>query len=266
MPRLVENALVIYTDGSLYPKGRKGGYALVFVEIDEIGNEFLVHEECPPGRTGTTNNRMELQACIEAIQMAPEQECFSRRSQIVVRTDSRYVVNNYPNAMLNWRTNGWKTIRGRPVENERLWKDLIRACLKVPKKVTIEWVKGHGKGANKDPYNDRADKLAKQSANNPMRLREYRSSVRRKKGTSKTTVGSILVEGQIAIVYIVEVALLKRNLWKYRYQIAPDYENTDWIYSEILLRDGHHYEVELNSNMDYPQILKVIREDVQTVS
>lgn len=49
MPKIVEDALVIYTDGSLYPRGRKGGYALVFVHFDSIGEERVVDEQVPPG-------------------------------------------------------------------------------------------------------------------------------------------------------------------------------------------------------------------------
>jgi hypothetical protein len=53
MPRIVEDALLIYTDGSLYPKGRKGGYGVVFIHVDAVGNEAVVHEHAPPGARGS---------------------------------------------------------------------------------------------------------------------------------------------------------------------------------------------------------------------
>jgi ribonuclease HI len=92
MVRLVENALVVYTDGSLIWKGRKGGYGLVFVHIDERGNETVVGEHAPPGIAGTTGNRMELQACVDALELSPNQECFGKVNRLVIRTDSQYVV------------------------------------------------------------------------------------------------------------------------------------------------------------------------------
>jgi ribonuclease HI len=81
MPRLIENALVIYTDGSLIWKGRKGGYGLVFVHVDDLGNEVVVGEYAPPGIAGTTGNRMELQACVDAVELGPKQECYTTRNE-----------------------------------------------------------------------------------------------------------------------------------------------------------------------------------------
>src|SRR5947209_2347586 len=103
MPKIVENALVIYTDGSLYPKGRKGGYAMVFVHVNEIGEERVAREESPPGLGGVTNNRMELKAAIEALKLAPQIDCFATVNRVVVRSDSRYVTNFYSLALSTWR-------------------------------------------------------------------------------------------------------------------------------------------------------------------
>lgn len=91
MPRIVENALVVYTDGSLYPRGRKGGYGAVFIHIDDVGAEKVVLEHAPPGVGSTTGNRMELQACIDAFKLAPTVGCFSTVDKLVIRTDSAYV-------------------------------------------------------------------------------------------------------------------------------------------------------------------------------
>ena len=59
--KIVENALVIYTDGSLYPKGRKGGYGIVFLYFDDVGEEHFITSHEPIGIAGTTGNRMELE-------------------------------------------------------------------------------------------------------------------------------------------------------------------------------------------------------------
>jgi len=91
MEQLDENAINIYTDGSSYSSPRAGGLGYLFVTVDRDGNP-VIYEECPPGWKAATNNQMELQACIEALQLV-----LSRRSpvdasaydHIVIRTDSQ---------------------------------------------------------------------------------------------------------------------------------------------------------------------------------
>jgi ribonuclease HI len=265
MPRLVENALLIYTDGSLYPKGRKGGFGIVVVHVDEVGEERIVLEHSPPGIRGSTGNRMELQACIDGITMAPSLACFTAVAKVVVRTDSKYVANFYTNALWRWRANGWRNAEGRPIDNADLWKQFGKAFAKLKKRFFVEWVKGHGKGKAKDLYNVRADALAKESASNPLSKAVFRSSVRRKIGHAKTKAGSVRLYGQTMMIYIVEVQRLRvQKTWKYRYQVAskesPDHQAMDWIYSQEQMRDGHYYEVEVNDNMKHPQVLKLLRE------
>ncbi|MEA3193243.1 MAG: ribonuclease, partial [Betaproteobacteria bacterium] len=263
MPRLVENALVVYTDGSLVWKGRKGGYGLVFLHIDERGSEAVVFEHAPPGIAGTTGNRMELQACVDALEFAPKLECFRKVAKLVIRSDSQYVVRGHK-ALPTWQRLGWRNIDGRPIDNPDVWKDFLRALKKVRKSVVIEWVKGHGKGKDKDPHNYAADGLAKSSRNNVIG-REFRSSVRRKIAPGKTLRGSVKVFGQTFVIYVVEVQRMRvQKTWKYRYQVAStdssDCNAIDWIYSNEQMRDGHFYEVRVNDNMKYPQVLEVLRE------
>jgi ribonuclease HI len=265
MPRIVEDALVIYTDGSLYPRGRKGGYGAVFVHIDTVGRESVVFEHAPPGIRGATGNRMELQACIDALTLAPQQECFHAVSKVVIRTDSRYVARNCLNALGSWRKDGWKNFHGRPLDNADLWKSFVREHGKIRKRVLIEWVKGHGKGKAGDPYNIRADKLAKESARSPLSQTVFHSSVRRKLGSAHTRTGSVRLLGQTMVVYIVEAQRMRvQRTWKYRYQVAsqgsPDHLAIDWIYSQEHMRDGHYYEVLVNDDMDHPQVLRMLRD------
>ncbi len=265
MPKIVEDALLIYTDGSLYHKGRKGGYGIIFIHVDAVGVERVFDEHSPPGIIGTTSNRMELQACIDALRMAPDIDCFQAVRQIVIRTDSQYIVKHYIYALGSWRSNGWKNWQGRPVENADLWKDFARAYRKIHKHVEIQWVKGHGKGRAKDPYNVRADELAKESAKSPLSRRVFHSSVRRKISPKYTKRGSVEISGQRMAIHIVEVKRERvQKIWKYRYEVVskdrPDYHNVDWIFSNEQMRDGHYYEVQVNDDMGYPQVLEVVRE------
>lgn len=265
MPYIVEDALLIYTDGSLYPKGRKGGYGVVFIHVDRIGEETVVSEHSPPGLVGATGNRMELQGCIDALKLAPQIGCFSTVNKVVIRTDSRYVTSNYLNALGSWRRLGRHNLDGRPIDNADLWKELAKAYGKIRKRVLIEWVKGHGKGKAKDRHNYRADALAKDSAKSPLRQSVFRSSVRRKIAPGYTKRGSVRLSGQTLIIHIIEVQRLRvQKTWKYRYQVAsqdsPDRHAIDWIYSSEHMRDGHYYEVQVNDDIRHPRVVALVRE------
>jgi ribonuclease HI len=261
MVKIVEDALLIYTDGSLYPRGRKGGYGIVFVHVDRIGNETVLDTHSPPGVIGTTGNRMELQACIEGLEMALSFACYQSVNHIVIRTDSRYVSTNYKTAIAYWPAAGWVNRDGRPIENVDLWKKLARAFRSVHKRTEIEWVKGHAR----DPHNTRADKLAKASAKSPLSQRIYRSSVRRKTSPQRTRRGSVQMLGQQLIVRVIEMQwMAAQKTWKYRYEVlsreSPYFESVDLIFSRHQLRDGHTYEVRVNASTANPEIIDVLRE------
>ena len=262
--KTVENALLIYTDGSLYP-GAKGGYGIVFVHVDDVGEETVVDTHHPPGIIGTTSPRMELQACIEGVKMAPSMACYSDVHEVIVRTDSMYVSENYKRALSTWSRAKWCNPDGEQIANVRLWKDFVRAWNKLHKRLEIEWVRGHAKGHEKDPYNVMADKLAKEAAKSPLSKRVHHSSVRKKTSKEFTRRGSVKLTGQQMEILVVEVKPKVLGLWKYRYQVVADDSvsdnvgRLDWIYSEELM-GRHYYEVVVNDNTANPSVLEVLRE------
>lgn len=260
MSSIVENALLIYTDGSLKYKGRHGGYGIKFIDVDALGCETEIDTFLPTGFTGTTNNRMELMAVVAALRQIPKLPGLIDRPQVVIRTDSKYVVNGYESAPY-WAKNGWRTSRGPPVLNIDLWKDLLREAGKLRIRLRIEWVRGH----DKDEHNIHVDKLANQSAIGALKRREFRGSVRRKMAPGRTKTGSVRITGQTMIVYVVEAQpQRKHDEWRLRYQVAskdhPDYRAIDWIYSKELLPDGHYFEVRVNEDPRYPQVVEKVRE------
>lgn len=266
MAKIVENALVIYTDGSLYPKGRRGGYGMVFLYYDDVGDEHFITDHQSLGIAGTTGNRMELQAVIDALKQAPKMDHFDKANSVVIRTDSRYVSSNYTKALGSWPTSQWRKYDGGRVDNADLWKDFAREYRKIRKPIDIQKVKAHGKGHEKDPHNEAADKLAKGAAKSALVDRTYRSSVRPKTSKEFTRKGNVRIEGQTMIIYVVEVEWLKvHKCWKYRYQVAskehPDFDYLDWLYSpDIQLRDRHYYEVTVNDDPADPEIVEMLRE------
>ncbi len=98
--------------------------------------------------SSTTNNRMELMAPIQAL------ELLSRPSQVHLHTDSTYVRGGITQWIAGWERNGWRTASKQPVKNVDLWQRLKAACDRH--EVQWFWVKGHSGVAD----NERADELA----------------------------------------------------------------------------------------------------------
>ena len=162
-------------------------------------------------------------------------------------------------------SNKWCNRHGKPVDNTDLWREFVRVYEKVRKAISIEKVKGHGKGLQKDPHNYTADKLAEASSDNPLTRTEYRSSVRRKTSPQETDVGSIGMHGQQMLIRVIEnVPMRRHKLTKYRCEVvstdSPYFQNVDWLYSKEYMRDGHCYEVQLNDDPRNPKIVEMLRE------
>ena len=98
----------------------------------------------------TTNNRMELTAALALLQHLRQ---LPRHPRLVIRTDSRYLIDGLGRWMVGWKRKGWRTAAGQPVLNRDLWEQLDQARLAD---VSLEYVKGH----SGDPDNDRCDAIA----------------------------------------------------------------------------------------------------------
>ena len=126
-----ENAPNIYTDGSMLSGPRRGGAAILFVLVDDHGNEEQ-REEVLTGYAGATQNQMELEAPVQALKMTtgrhPPFEP-ARYRKIVIKTDATYVAENFGTAVAVWSRNGWKTREGKPVDNAPQWKELVRLAV-----------------------------------------------------------------------------------------------------------------------------------------
>ncbi len=122
-----ENALNIYTDGSMLSGPRRGGAGLLFVVIGKDGEERQ-REHVLNGYSGATQNQMELEAVIQGLKLATSRHPPFDRDQyrkIVVKTDATYVSENFGTARTIWSQNGWRTKEGKPVDNARQWKELV---------------------------------------------------------------------------------------------------------------------------------------------
>ncbi|WP_255461728.1 ribonuclease HI [Alcanivorax sp. DP30] len=133
--------VAMFTDGACRGNPGPGGWGVVLRYGDK-------EKEMHGGEAETTNNRMELMAAIAGLE-ALRQPC-----EVVLTTDSRYVMDGVTRWMPNWKRRGWKTASRQPVKNVDLWQRLDAAT--QPHNIDWQWVKGH----SGHPENERADALA----------------------------------------------------------------------------------------------------------
>ena len=137
----------IYTDGSSLGNPGPGGWGTVVVCDEKIIDELGGYDK------HTTNNRMELEAVIEAIKYIKEKY---KENVVTIHADSAYVLGGVTNWIFGWEKNGWKTSNKKPVMNQELWKELIGLVREFKGKIVWEKVKGHSGHI----YNDKADEIA----------------------------------------------------------------------------------------------------------
>jgi ribonuclease HI len=136
--------IIIYTDGSSRGNPGPGGWGAIIAteeQVIEIGGR----EE------HTTNNRMELTACIKALEEIKKEKL---GNDLEIFSDSSYVVKGITEWIFNWQKKNWRTAAKKPVENKDLWERLFDAT----QGLNIQWklVPGHA-GVH---ANERCDEIA----------------------------------------------------------------------------------------------------------
>jgi ribonuclease HI len=131
-------ALEVWTDGACSGNPGPGGWAWATKDGRQASG----------GERRTTNQRMEIQAALEAVRALD--------GTLTVVSDSTYVVNCFRDAWWRgWLSRGWVNSAKKPVANRDLWEPLVTA-VRNRGDVTFRWVKGH----SGDPMNDLVDRLA----------------------------------------------------------------------------------------------------------
>jgi len=138
--------LFAYTDGACSGNPGPGGWGVLLLAKD--GERIVKERTLNGGEPETTNNRMELLAAINAL------EVLDRPSTLTVVTDSAYVKDGITKWIHGWKRNGWTKKGG--LKNAELWQRLDAA--QARHKVSWEWIKGHAG----HPENGRADELARE--------------------------------------------------------------------------------------------------------
>jgi ribonuclease HI len=143
----MQDQIIIFSDGSSSGNPGPGGWGSIVIYPEKTRNDEVV--ELGGGERQTTNNRMELQAVISALESIGKTD-----RQIVVYTDSMYLINGITKWVFGWKARGWITLEKKSVANSDLWEKLHALC--VGKKIDWKKVDGHSGIAG----NERVDEIA----------------------------------------------------------------------------------------------------------
>jgi len=143
--------IIVFADGSAAGNPGPGGWGAIIVtpadEVVELGGS-AAH---------TTNNRMELTAVIEALRYLR-----SLQGELLVFSDSTYVVQGISRWLHSWKRRGWTTTGGTEVLNRSLWETLDRLVSERGSPGLVRW--RHVAGHVGIPANERADEIARSHA------------------------------------------------------------------------------------------------------
>lgn len=254
------NALKVYIDGSALRNPGRGGLALVFEFPDDLDMQNSNFSE---GYTLTTNNRMELLACIRAHEHIARLAKEHSLTRAIIVTDSQYVFDNSTRAQF-WKIAGWRNSIGRRVENEDLWNDFLSKKQKVRIPVEIRWEKGKTRSIL-----DEVDKLAKKAAKSGTRddfgYQKGKVVVTKTAGGKAATLFPAAGQEEIIRIYR---ASIKGKLSNQEYRISFDlfsqakkeFVAKHYAYVAVKGSDIHRhqiYKVKFNNNPAYPVMEKM---------
>ena len=139
----------VYTDGGSRNTGNvKGGSvkptdkaAWAYLIVDKTRNLQLSDSK---GEFGATNNQMEITAVLMALRALYKKSL--QEEEILLVSDSQYVLNSIQKWLPGWKKNGWKNASKKEVKNKELWIQIDKALPFFPN-IRFEWTKGHANDA-----------------------------------------------------------------------------------------------------------------------
>jgi ribonuclease HI len=136
-----DTSVEIFTDGACSGNPGPGGWGAI---LRWRGTEREIHGGAPE----TTNNRMELEAVVQALRT------LKKPCDVTVYTDSQYVQKGMSQWLAGWKAKDFRIKGGGYRPNHEIWRELDAEASRH--RVTWRWVKGHAG----HPENERADELA----------------------------------------------------------------------------------------------------------
>jgi ribonuclease HI len=134
----MENKIIIFTDGASKGNPGPGGYGVVIVYPEVLSKGLTDRQVVELGGHDkhTTNNRMELSGPVQAFM-----EILKRQEEVIIFTDSKYLINGMTGWIYGWQKNGWQTKEKKDVLNKDLWEKLF--VLTKDKKIKWNYIGGH---------------------------------------------------------------------------------------------------------------------------
>jgi ribonuclease HI len=211
----------------------------------------------------STINRMELAACIAAMNWVKKEGIGQRYSRVQIFSDSQYVVDRQFSAPY-WQKAKWRNSAGRPVENWALWKEFLSSKADAGVRVDICKVKNKS-----TPLLKRVDKLAKSAARSHPRI--DRGLVVGKIGRAKIKGSATMFPAadQVLVIRIVGSRIVGREGEnRFVFEIFDEgtsaYLSKHFAYCTPEIGSQMHrqrgFRVRMNDKSDYPQVIEVIEE------
>ncbi len=149
-----EDRIVIYGDGACSGNPGPGGWGSIVITKSHV-------EELGGASPSTTNNRMEISAIMRALAWCAANIEKTKLNEIIIFTDSVYLIRGITQWIFGWKKRGWKTAANEDVSNKDLWIELEQVLMQLKKinpQIDLKWnfVKGHAG----DPGNERCDEIA----------------------------------------------------------------------------------------------------------
>jgi ribonuclease HI len=257
-------ALKLYIDGSaLKNPGGSGGFACVaefpesWSQPDDVIFQKGFHE--------TTNNRMELCACICALEYVADTVFRIRLERVLIVTDSLYVHKNQ-NMPSQWRREGWKNRFGKPIENSDLWKRFLSVRGRTRIRTEIIWRKG-----KKSLILNRVDKAAKNASKNPTKVdRGFRGGKVARSRVKGASASLYPANGQREIIRIYRSMLIRKKDHKIYFDVWNQVtglfaeKRSAYVLPPLIgdLHRQHCYRVQFGTEQQYPIVTSIL-EDLQ---
>ena len=149
-----QNSFALYSDGACRGNPGPGAWGI----LGQNSKGEVLFESFGVERS-STNNRMELQGAIKALE---EFHSYSQKKKMTINkiflfSDSKYVLEGIKTWVPGWKRRNWRKADNKKPLNLDLWQQLDKMVGKFKKEILhFRWVKGH----SGNPQNDYVDSLA----------------------------------------------------------------------------------------------------------
>ena len=149
---------IVYGDGSCLGNPGPGGWAALIEGHRGHSGEVFANIELTGGASDTTNNRMELEAALAALNWLKSH--VGNGDAVELRLDSKYVLDGMFKWCRGWEARGWRKSGGDKIKNDDLWIAIAEKMAEIRARNVMlidAWVRGH----NGEQGNERVDDLAR---------------------------------------------------------------------------------------------------------